>query len=252
MTVSRSRPRAGAHDWNAVAGGGSRAMPRRVAAVGRATILCVFAGLLTAACAPMPTAGLSSSLTEGTERIPTEVAFVPLLSVSVENYGRSRPAFPGALEVRFDADGILGVSQVALELVVTPESEMMTELIADRLAAGGFTVTDVPVDVIEGDDGPIRLDQLRIGSDLLDDLANRYGTRALIIGNGFFLSDSRGSGLVRIAALHLSVVDIAERRVLAAVRLPYSSDGRDPPQVADEVSASLVHMAGLDGNGHLR
>lgn len=193
------------------------------------------------ACAPTP--GVRTVPSAGVERIPADIAVHALLG------NATRTSFHRAIDPLADRAQrrVHLVPPTESELAVTPASQMLTGELTARLLHHGFTLRELPCEVLE-DQGPHGRDAYVISLDLLEDLRERHGLEAVLVGNAFFAGGIGGGprGL-RVVAAYLKLVDTRTLEVLCQVSLPYEEYGRELHEVADVLARDLAALADLDG-----
>lgn len=217
--------------------------------------LIVFGGLLAVLITGcFPTGGrIIGTLSTGVDRIPAKLGLYPFLSTPIQTYGKRYDHImrhKESLSVRRKPDNVVIVPPAETDLSVTRESQIMTGLISTQLAARGFSLKELPVEVLpRGNDPYAKKEDNRfvISLNLLEQLRDEYGFKALIVGNAFFITEV-GRGLPpeqRVISAHLKVVDITTLDVLGQVNLTYDSYGVDMNDVSEYLAAELAEMAGL-------
>jgi hypothetical protein len=187
----------------------------------------------------------------GVERIPTEIGLFPLLSTPVSRYDHRRIRTAVKIDVRRRAEDIVIVPPTEMDLRITQESQIMTGMLSTDLSAAGFSLKELPVEVVPGWNDPDRprakRDAFMLSLDLLDELRDRYGIKALLVGNAFFLTEHY-SGVPperRVTFAHIKIIDIETLDILAQATFPYDSYGDDVEIVAESIALSLAEMADL-------
>lgn len=183
-----------------------------------------------------------STKSDGVDRIPSKIAFYPLLSTPVATRGGVR----ATLRVQSLGENVVITPPAETEMRVTQESQIVTGLISTLLSAEGFSLKELPVEVLpksKKDEGS----RFVISMNLLDQMREEYDLRTLVIGTVFFITDhSYGPSAKMITSAHLKVVDIETLDVLGQVTLPYSPQGEDLNMTSEKIALALVEMAGLD------
>ncbi|UCF04283.1 MAG: hypothetical protein JSV33_10050 [bacterium] len=212
-------------------------------------LLCLI--VVVTGCMPRGAPRIKAGTSAGVDRIPTEIGIFPLLSTPVGRYGRRGIREAVKMEVRRRAEDIVIVPPTEMELKVTQESQIMTGMLSTDLSAAGFSLKELPVEVAPGWNDPehprAKRDAFMISLDLLDEIRDRYGIEALLVGNAFFLAEHY-SGLPperRVTFAHIKVIDIETLDILAQATFPYDSYGDDVEIVTERIALSLAEMAGL-------
>lgn len=183
----------------------------------------------------------------GVDRIPAKLAVYPLLSNTVSPASRGELAVE-PLSTREDADreNIYIQPAAESELHITASSQMLTSELLVCLARRGFDLRETPFETLNAN-GEGEGNAFVISLALLDELRERYGVTAVIIGNAFFDRDSgRNPGNSRVTAAYLKVIDTESLQVLCQVSMSYDAMGRKMDQIADTMAQQLAIMAGLE------
>jgi hypothetical protein len=135
-------------------------------------------------------------------------------------------------------------------LAITQESQILTGLISTSLSRLGFSLKQLPFEVLpvngDGHRPNERGKTVVISTELLKELRERHDLRALVIGNAFFTIDPYGGApQIRITSAHLKIVDIVTLDLLGQVSLPYQPDGDDLNDAAERIALALGRMAGF-------
>jgi hypothetical protein len=221
------------------------------------TRVLVFGGVLIvilSGCFP-PGGEIIGTMTPGVDRIPDKLGLFPLLSTPVRSYGkRYRSILHNEATVKVKRrmpDNVVIVPPTGSDLTVTRESQIMTGLVSTRLSTFGFSLKELPVEVLpKSDDSHGDSDDDRryaISLNLLERLREDYDVRAIIVGSAFFITET-GQGMPpeqRVISAHLKVVDIATLDVLGQVNLTYDAYGVDMNTVSELVADELACMAGF-------
>ncbi len=193
---------------------------------------------------------LVSTKAEGVERIPEKVGLYPLFSTPVGRSGVKVMHRPLSLK-RYEGNVVI-TPPTETELLITQESQIMTGLISTQLASAGFSLKELPVEVLPENNDDSSQDgvhgKFAISLNLLHSLRENYGLEALVIGNVFFVVEMQPGAPPekRIVSAHLRIIDIQSLDVLGQVSLPYDAHGQDMNKVADEMALALAEMAGLE------
>ena len=179
----------------------------------------------------------------GVDRIPATVAMYPLLS-GTEVDGQP---WPIRLQTQGEREEIYIAPPTNSELSVTPSSQMLTGELSVQMARYGFDLREMPYEVREaytpdGDDAYV------VSLALLDELRERYGLDAIIVGNAFFMKKRRNyqPSETRVVAAYLKVIDTETLEVLCQVTMSYDAHGRGLNDLAQSMANHLASMAGLD------
>ena len=167
-------------------------------------------------------------------RIPTGIVLHPLLSSQVEgSWGRTYPMFNQSREHIY----IRPPAKTTLQ--VTGTSERLTGMLTMELLQRGFKLHELPVEApVEGENA------FAVSLALLDELREKSGVHAILIGNAFFAHPGRYDD-VHVTDLYLKVVDVETLEVLGQVALTHDSDGWPMDRIASEVADQLAAGAGL-------
>jgi hypothetical protein len=186
-----------------------------------------------------------SSTSDGVDRIPSKIALYPLLSTPVgKPVGRWSPA---TLSVRREkmGDNVVISPPAETDMQITQESQIVTGLISTMLSAVGFSLKELPVEVLPKGEKD-KSSRFVISVNLLEQLREQYDLRTLVIGTAFFIVDhSYGPSGRRITSAHLKVIDVETLDVLGQVTVPYSTHGEDLNEVSEKLALALADMAGL-------
>ncbi|HJT24372.1 MAG TPA: hypothetical protein VJ873_07325 [bacterium] len=190
--------------------------------------------------------------TPGVDRIPTQIGFFPFFSTSGQaSTWNPYPVYGmrsgSALSIQKRHAQVDIVPPTGFSLAVTPESQMLTDLLTTDLTAKGFALQQLPVELQEVKDSAAKAAPLRgfhISLDLLSELGNKYGIQAVVLGDAFFTYDSY-SRQTRVSLAHLKIVDIKTLKILAEVGTAYNSDGFDLNQITDQITDNLADLAGI-------
>jgi len=176
----------------------------------------------------------------GVETIPVSLAVYPLLSTEPAA-GGGRPAdSPRPLQTTRTGDGVYLQPPTRTELMVTAESQLLTDLFEAELSYAGFQLKALPVQRTGGEvaaDGSFGL-----GLDLLRRLHGQYGLDAVVVGNVHFVREREYPGEPRVAAGFLRLIDIATLDVLAHVTLD-RGQGLAPEVAARALAGELARLA---------
>jgi hypothetical protein len=221
----------------------------------RLIVFGVMLAVLVTGCFP-PGGKIIGTLSTGIDHIPAKLGLYPFLSTPIQTYGRRYDRIirhKESLSVRRSMpDNVVIVPPAETDLSITRESQIMTGLISMQLATRGFSLKELPVEVLpQGNDPRTKKEDNRfvISLNLLEQLREEYDLQALIVGNAFFITEV-GRGLPpeqRVISAHLKVVDIATLDVLGQVNLTYDSYGVDMNAVSEYLAEELAVMAGLGG-----
>lgn len=210
---------------------------------------CLLFVLVVAGCIATG-ANITSTKTAGVDRIPGKIGFYPLLSTPVDRYEHYPGSRVRALSAKRVGENVVITPPVEFKLSMTQESQILTGMISTQLSTHGFSLKELPVEVLPDDDESITHESRRefvISLNLLEQLREEYGLQALIIGNAFFLVERR-PGFVpekRVISAHIKIIDIESLDVLAQVNLPYDEYGEEMIPVADAIASELARMAGF-------
>jgi hypothetical protein len=215
-------------------------------------ILTIFAFLAMVGAGCLTYGGkVASTMSDGVDRIPTKIGCYPLLSTVVDYEQRRgwRHVKPlGSMEKSDSHVYITPPTETGLS--VTQESQILTGLVSMELAAYGFHLKELPVEVLDVDENGYDSDSVGktfvISLDLLDELHDNYGVEALLMGEAFFMIDPASVHLEReVTYARLKVVDIETLDVLAQVTMSYDADGADLNKAAQKMAREMAMMANL-------
>lgn len=219
----------------------------------RGLVRCGLIIVLLAGCFP-PGGEIIGTMTAGVDRIPAKLGLYPLLSTPLESYRKRYEHIlrhKATLSVkRRMPDNVVIVPPTDSEMIVTRESQIMTGLVSTQLSAFGFSLKELPVEVLSKDNDSTKKDDDRrytISINLLERLREEYDLQAIVVGSAFFITEA-GRGLPpeqRVVSAHLKVVDITTLDVLGQVNLAYDSYGHDMNTVSELIADELAYMAGL-------
>ena len=192
-----------------------------------------------------PTSKVISVKSSGVEQIPLKVAIYPLLS-------SAKPDYHGEVRALSSAGNVVIAPPAETQLSITQDSQIMTGLISTQLAAHGFALKELPVEITESETSASSNEvknAFAISMDLLNQLRENYGIQTLVIGNAFFVNQHLGTSFLgkRVIFAHIKIIDIKSLDVLAQVSLPYNMDGVELNEAAEQISNALARLAGING-----
>ena len=177
--------------------------------------------------------------------IPSTVAIYPILTTE------SKTQEVGPVIVQFDDSGSsVDLDRVYIQppsetkLLVTAQSQQMTDLLHAELSYQGFKVKELPIEVPDewgGDADGNPTFYLSVG--LLQHLKENFGFEAIILGNVYFASNRRGD--VGVRAAYLRLVEIGTLDVLCHVSIDGGDFSMGLVESAESVAAKLARMANL-------
>jgi hypothetical protein len=178
----------------------------------------------------------------GVNDIPSAIAVYPLLT------GESKTGVFGPIKTLDDSgvehDRVYIQPPSETKLLVTEQSQQMTDLLLAELSYQGFEVKELPVQVPDewgGDADGNPTFYISVG--LLEHLKESFGLQAIILGNVYFESNRRGDFGVKAA--HLRLVDIGSLDVLCHVSVSGGDFSMELAESAEDIAAKLARMANL-------
>jgi hypothetical protein len=191
---------------------------------------------------------VNSTLSPSVEQIPTVVGIYPLLSSPVRPHGSLELSMRKLTSSGVDEREAYIVPPTETKLVLTQQSQIMTDLLSAELASGGFTLKQLPVELRDGDDknGDGNGEVFVMSLSLLNHLQENYDLGAVVLGNVFFVTDPYDR-TVQVSVAYLKVVDVQTLDVLAQITGIYDKPGESIGAVANSMAAELTAMAGLSG-----
>jgi hypothetical protein len=185
---------------------------------------------------------------EGVDQIPLKLGVYPFLSTATS--GASHYGTLGTLDssLRLTHDSVAIVPPTNSTLLVTQDSQLLTDQFTTALAGHKFSLKQFPVELVQEKDGGKNDPKgfyLSLG--LLREMKEKYGTEAVVMGNVIVVNGSYMQGYEKkVQAVHVKVVKIESLDVLAQVNLPYRQDGYEFNATAEELAAALARLAGRD------
>jgi len=178
--------------------------------------------------------------------IPTVLGVFPILSSLEVQRGYPHPP-------RFEKfnDRIIVTPPAEMTMGVTPESRMLSNALTVALQQRGFSLKELPVEQLEGDnrdDGADRVvPRYGISLELLDRLRTEFGLPAIVVGDAYFLHryGAGGAPSIEVVAAHLRVIDTMTLEIIAQVEMPYDASGASMRSVSQEMADEMARMAAL-------
>ena len=177
----------------------------------------------------------------GVERIPTVIALFPLLTAE-------GPYHRGHWEtgLRRSEQNVYIVPPAETNLIVSFDSQMMTNFLAAELSYRGFTLKELPVTASTGGVGGAQADAtFSVSLDQLDRLYAEFGLDGLLIGNVAFMTDPTRPYEKKVRSIYLKLVDVKTLDVLCHFALPASQSGDDMGSVVTAVANEMARLAHL-------
>ena len=175
--------------------------------------------------------------------IPVDIAVYPLLTTEPKGHVDIR-AF-GA-EMKMDANRVYIQPPAETELLVTLNSQHMSDQLSAELASHGFALKQLPVETPEDESEPGAADKtFFVSLELLNHLRLEYGLKAVLMGNVYFAAALYAPGAPRVTAAYLKLVDIETLDVLCHVSLAHDDYGEEIEIAVREIAAQLANTAGL-------
>ena len=209
----------------------------------RSWFVFAFAGLLLG-CAD--TGGkITTTRSPDAKQIPSNIGVYPLLTAESKRE-RGLVPVPQALGTEVREDRIYIQPPAEAKLVVTLQSQRMSDLLAAELSYRGFGMKQLPVGVPEDHYGEGKGNSsFFISLELLNHLRAEYGLQAVLMGNVYFVVDRYAPTEPRIKAAYLKLVDIESLDVLCHVSVAHDDDGSDMERTIQEIAIELARMANL-------
>ncbi|NIO00788.1 MAG: hypothetical protein GTO42_01400 [Candidatus Latescibacteria bacterium] len=207
--------------------------------------------LLAAAGCTRTTGKLTSVISGDVERIPSRLAFYPLLSTSIGGYKAGWPSARATLKVQRWEDNVVIVPPTETEMMVTRESETLTGLISMELSSIGFSLQELPVRILPEDEESKKPGELKsafaISLNMLEQLREQYDLEAIIIGNAFFVMEVYRAAPPYVTAVsaYLKVIDIESLEILGQVNYFSEYSGKELDDLAEDIAAVMAEMAGI-------
>jgi|SRR5579859_686119 len=219
--------------------------------------LALFPLILLLGCLP-DRVELKAFKTQGVDHIPTKIGFFTFLSNAVQGSYGTPYQYYGASEARIlsatprikkTESNVAIVPATGMDLVITPDGQMLTDLVTTSLAAKGFSLKQLPVEMQEAKDKEQKASKsFYISLNLLMELKEKFGIEAIALGDAFFTTVMSGTSYrpeTRVTMAHIKIVDITTLDVLAEVSTPYQMDGFNINQTSDALAESLGELAGI-------
>jgi hypothetical protein len=189
---------------------------------------------------------VTSTMSPDVDRIPAIVGVHPLLSSPVRPRGAVRLETLSPKSVAAEEERVYIAPPAETELLLTQQSQVMTDMLSTELASKGFKLKQLPVEVRDGDDGDGNGDVFVMSLSLLNHLQENYDLGAVVLGNVFFVTDPYDR-TVKVSVAYLKVVDVRTLDVLAQITGTYAKPGQPIGDVAASMAAELAAMAELSG-----
>jgi len=182
----------------------------------------------------------------GVDAIPAAIGIYPLLS--------TEPKEPHSTPIRFSRmsstsreDGVYIAPPTDSKLVLTLESQMVTNLLGAELSYRGFALKELPVETPRDDvAGEGDKHTFYVSLALLDRLRESYDLRALLLGNVYFVPNRYDPAELLVRAAYLRVIDVTTLDVLCHVSLNNGSYGATMEETVQQLALELAVMAGTD------
>jgi hypothetical protein len=207
-------------------------------------ILCISLILSAALAGCAATGGhVTTTRPPGAARIPVTVGLYPLLTTEVAKAHRGELRVLDMFEDR-GHDQIYITAPAESKLVVTLQSQMMSDILEAELSYTGFKLKQLPVGTPVGEDSDEK--KFVVSLELLETMREDYGLRAVLIGNVYFGQDRYQPGKMLVRAAHVKVVDAATLDVLCHISLAYDEGYfATIEEASQEIAAELGAQAGL-------
>lgn len=206
----------------------------------RSFSLCLIFGLGVLGCARAP--HVTTTPGPANRPVPTTIAVYPILTTE-SRYDVWSDVVPFR-DPLADRDRIYIQPPSETKLMVTLQSQQLTDVLLAELSAQGFNVKELPVEVPDEWGGDVEGNPtFYISLGLLDRLREDFGFQAIVLGNANFARDENRRYGVSVA--YLRVVDIETLDILCHVRLDGGDYVEDVPVSAEKIAVQLAQMAGL-------
>jgi len=176
--------------------------------------------------------------------VPATLGVFPILSSIEVHRGYPHPPRYERYE-----DRIIVTPPAEMTMAVTPESRMLTNAFTVALQQAGFSLKELPVEQLEGNDtgDGVGVDRYGLSLELLGRLRAEFGLLAIVVGDAYFLHRYNGASApaIEVVAAHLRVIDTATLDVIAQVDMPYDASGAAINAVARELASEMSRMGGL-------
>lgn len=181
-----------------------------------------------------------TTLSPGIESIPVTIGMFPMLTTEAP---RPRP-WTGVRPMTLEGKRIYIQPPTQSKLMVTLESQMLTDMLAAELSYQGFRLKELPVETVPAD--PDKDDErFSISLEVLEHLRENYNLKAILLGNVYFVRDPYRSSNYRIKAAYLRLVDIETLDVLCHVSIDDEYDGAEKTFAAVQLAEKMAEMAHL-------
>ena len=190
----------------------------------------------------------------GVERIPIKLGIYPFLStpLSGSGYGYFSPRAnvkEASLTTTRMGDNVAITPPANTEMLITQDSQMMTDLVSASLSSHGFSLKQLPVEM-QDDKNAVANEHksFYISMNLLNDLRTNYGVEALALCDAFFMvvNNYGAPPEKRVVSANIKIIDTMTLDVLAQVNLPYVAEGINFNEAATQISLSLARLADMD------
>jgi len=195
-------------------------------------------------CVPLMEERIHATSTPGVEEIPDTIAIYPLLSAEMARPHAIEERMHDAVSTSAKEDRMYIVPPVETKLAVTMQSQMLTSLLAAELSRRGFALKEIPVETPEGGYGQEQ-NVFFVSLASLNQLREKYGFRAVLVGNAYFIPDKENPLDFNVGAAFLRVVDIGTLDVLCHVTLTDTYGGDTLEDVARGFAQVLAQKASL-------
>ena len=216
--------------------------------------------LITTGCESVPVRiNLTSVKSQGVEQIPSKLGIYPFLSTSLAGEPGSAYGLCGmeggktasSLSVSKMGDNVAITPASNTTLLVTQESQILSDSLSTDLSSCGFSLKQLPVEM--QDEKNTASDKRKgffISINLLNDLRTNYGIEAIALCDAFFIIKNNYYERVppekRVVSAHVKIIDTKTLDVLGQVNLPYIAEGANMNDTASEIAASLAKLANMD------
>ena len=194
----------------------------------------------------------------GVEHIPLKLGIFPFLSTPIQGsgtgtaysfYSAGEGSLKSATSVSKMGDNVAITPAADTDLLVTQESQIMTDMLSTDLSSYGFTLKQLPVEMqTDKNTDPNKRKGFFISMNLLNDLRSNYGIEAIALCDAFFILKYNygASAEKRVVSAHVKIIDTKTLDVLAQVNLPYLADGFNLNDTSAGMADSIARLADLD------
>jgi hypothetical protein len=219
-------------------------------------VACVALAMIIGCAGPL--SQLTSTRSQGVDKIPTNVTIYPLLSTPVASMSHGGEVYSSSY---LKGLGIQEINENAVispptesEMMITKESRMMTDFLSINLSSHGFSISELPVE-IQSETGNISHhtgnDKFFVSLGLLRQMRDAKDLQAIIIGDVFFANRRSNYGIEpekRVVFAHLKIVDVTTLDILGQISLPYDESGVEMNKATKRLAAEFAKMAALPTN----